>query len=126
MHRKLRLGFMVEALTFDESIGIAASAVVQRAVYPSGRFATAARNLVSHNVWFLGAKIVIIPVVSKESVLLRQILSLLCVDLLRVTMYSRAGLLFLTKTKKNPHAVCEQKHRTFGPKKHSLPFPLEH
>ena len=57
VHRKLRLGFMVEALTFDESIGIAASAVVQRAVYPSGRFATAAWNLVSHNVCFLGAKI---------------------------------------------------------------------
>ena len=98
MHRKLRLGFMVEALTFDESIGIAASAGVQRAVYPSGRFATAARNLVSHNVCFLGAKIVIIPVVSKESVLLRQILSLLYADLLTVTMWSRAGLLFLTKT----------------------------
>ena len=98
MHRKLRLGFMVEALTFDESIGIAASAVVQRAVYPSGRFATAAWNLVSHYVWFLGAKIQIIPVASKESALLRQILSLLYADLLMVTMRSRAELLFLTKT----------------------------
>ena len=75
---------MVEALTFDESIGIAASAVVQRAVYPSGRFATAAWNLVSHNVCFLGAKIGNIPVASKESALLRQILSLLLVDSLRV------------------------------------------
>jgi hypothetical protein len=88
---------MVEALTFDESIGIAASAVVQRAVYPSGRFATAAWNRVSHNVWFLGAKIQIIPVASKESVLPRQIPSLLCVDLLSVTMQSLIGLMFLTK-----------------------------
>ena len=98
MHRKLRLGFMVEALTFDESIGIAASAGVQRAVYPSGRFATAAWNLVSHNVWFLGAKIGNIPIASKESALPRQILILLRAELLRVTIQSLIGLMFLTKT----------------------------
>ena len=98
MHRKLRLGFMVEALTFDESIGIAASAVVQRAVYPSGRFATAAWNLVSHHVCFLGAKIVNISVASKESALPRQILILLRAELLRVTIQSLIGLMFLTKT----------------------------
>ena len=98
MHRKLRLGFMVEALTFDESIGIAASAVVQRAVYPSGRFATAAWNLVSHHVWFLGAKIVNNPVASKGSSLVRQILILLRAELLRVTIQSLIELMFLTKT----------------------------
>jgi hypothetical protein len=89
---------MVEALTFDESIGIAASAVVQRAVYPSGRFATAAWNRVSHNVCFLGAKIGNIPIASKESVLPRQILILLRAELLRVTIQSLIGLMFLTKT----------------------------